>query len=376
MTDLDAIVVGAGAVGLACAAELARRGHETFILESAQAIGTGTSSRNSEVIHAGLYYPKGSLRHRLCVTGRRKLYAYAATRQIPHKRTGKLIVSTDPGQQAKLDSLFAQGQNNGVEGLQRLSAREARELEPDLHCDGAILSGETGLIDSHTFMVALQDDLEDHGGQVLLDAPVLETRVLPDGRFALSVGGRDPYTITARHLINSAGLHAHRLATRMEGYDTALLPGFALAKGSYFSCQARPAFSRLIYPVPDIGGLGVHLTLDMAGRMRFGPDVEWLDHTDPDRVDYHVDAARSGSFYEAVRAYWPGLPDGAIVPDYAGCRPKLTGPDEPAADFRIDGPALHGHDGLVHLFGIESPGLTSSLAIATHVADTLRRYPV
>jgi L-2-hydroxyglutarate oxidase LhgO len=371
MTDVDMIVVGAGAIGLACAAELARRGHEPYVLESARAIGTGTSARNSEVIHAGLYYPTGSLRHSLCVSGRRKLYAYLAQHHIPHKRTGKLIVSTDPSQHTKLESLFTQGRQNDVEGLRMLSASEARELEPDLRCHTALLSEETGLIDSHTFMATLRNDLEDHGGNVLLDAPVLEMRILPDGRFELSVGGREPYTITARHLVNSAGLYAHRLATRMEGYDTSLLPGFKLAKGNYFSCQSRPAFSRLIYPVPVAGGLGVHVTLDLAGQMRFGPDVEWLDHNNPDRVDYRVDPARSEAFYEAVRAYWPGLPDGAIVPDYAGCRPKLTGADEPAADFRIDGPDFHGHDGLVHLFGIESPGLTSSLAIGEWVADLL-----
>ncbi|WP_299949998.1 NAD(P)/FAD-dependent oxidoreductase [Hyphomonas sp. BRH_c22] len=376
MTDVDMIVIGAGAIGLACAAELARRGHETYVLESARAIGTGTSSRNSEVIHAGLYYRTGSLRHRLCVSGRRKLYAYLAQHTIPHKRTGKLIVSTDPSQQETLESLFAQGRHNDVEGLRMLSASEARKLEPRLRCDTALLSEETGLIDSHTFMATLRNELEDHGGNVLFDATVLEMRILPDGRFELSVGGREPYTITTRHLINSAGLHAHGLAARMEGYDTSLLPGFKLAKGNYFSCQSRPSFSRLIYPVPVVGGLGIHVTLDLAGQMRFGPDVEWLDHNDPDRVDYHVDPERSESFYEAVRAYWPGLPDGAIVPDYSGCRPKLAGPNEPAADFRIDGPALHGYEGLVHLFGIESPGLTSSLAIADHVADALRTYPV
>tara|TARA_R110000787_G_scaffold86224_4_gene183856 strand:+ start:5694 stop:6815 length:1122 start_codon:yes stop_codon:yes gene_type:complete len=371
MTEVDTIVIGAGAVGLACATELARRGHETYVLEAARDIGTGTSSRNSEVIHAGLYYPTNSLRHRMCVTGRRRLYDYLSAHHVPHKRTGKLIVATGESEVTRLETLLAQGRRNAVEGLRLLSAAEANSLEPSLRCVAALLSEETGLIDSHGFMTALRHDLEDHGGAVLLDAPVLDTRIVPDGRFRIRVGGREPYDITARHLINSAGLHAHRLARGMEHYDTNLLPTFTLAKGSYFNCQAPPAFSRLIYPVPVIGGLGVHVTLDLAGQMRFGPDVEWLGHDDPDKVDYRVDAARSEAFYEAVRRYWPALPDGAIVPAYSGCRPKLSGPDEPAADFRVDGPALHGHAGLVHLFGIESPGLTSSLAIADFVADQI-----
>ena len=371
MTDVDTIVIGAGAVGLACAAELARRGHETYVLEAARDIGTGTSSRNSEVIHAGLYYPTNSLRHQMCVTGRKKLYDYLSAHNVPHKRTGKLIVATGENQVARLEAVHAQGNRNGVAGLRMLSAAEAMALEPNLRCVAALLSEETGLIDSHAYMTALRHELEDHGGAVLLDAPVLGTSILPYGGFRIRVGGRDPYDITARHLVNSAGLYAHRLATGMEQYDSNLLPAFTLAKGNYFNCQAPPTFSRLIYPVPVVGGLGVHVTLDLAGQMRFGPDVEWLGHDDPDKVDYRVDPARSESFYDAVRSYWPALPDGAIVPAYSGCRPKLSGPDEPAADFRIDGPALHGHVGLVHLFGIESPGLTGSLAIADHVADQI-----
>jgi len=371
MTSVNCIIIGAGAVGLACATELARRGLETYVLEAARDIGTGTSSRNSEVIHAGLYYPTGSLRHRMCVSGRRKLYAYLEARGVAYRRTGKMIVATDADQIGRLESLILQGRNNDVEGLSMLDAREAVALEPQLKCVAALMSAETGLIDSHGYMVALRNDLEDLGGAVLLGAPVLGIAVLPDGQFHVRVGGSAPYEITTRYLVNSAGLYAHRLASQMEGYDAEMLPGFTLAKGNYFSCQGRPAFSRLIYPVPVNGGLGVHVTLDLAGQMRFGPDVEWLDHDDPDRIDYRVDAARSDDFYEAVRRYWSGLPDGAIVPDYAGCRPKLTGPDEPAADFRIDGPDHHGHDGLVHLFGIESPGLTSSLAIAEYVADRL-----
>jgi L-2-hydroxyglutarate oxidase LhgO len=371
VTQVDCVIIGAGAVGLACAAELARRGQETYVLEAAREIGTGTSSRNSEVIHAGLYYPTDSLRHRMCVSGRRKLYAYLASHGVAHRRTGKMIVATDPDQIGKLESLLQQGHSNDVEGLSMLDADTSMALEPQLKCAAALMSAETGLLDSHGYMTALRNELEDLGGAVVLDAPVLGVTILPDGRFKLRIGGRDPHEITTRRLVNSAGLYAQRLASKMEGYDAALLPGFTLAKGNYFSCQTRPAFSHLIYPVPVNGGLGVHVTLDLAGQMRFGPDVEWLGHDDPDRVDYRVDGARADDFYEAVRRYWPGLPDGAIVPDYAGCRPKLTGPNEPAADFRIDGPALHGHEGLVHLFGIESPGLTSSLAIAEYVADSL-----
>ncbi|WP_418887184.1 NAD(P)/FAD-dependent oxidoreductase [Hyphomonas oceanitis] len=374
MTSVDCIIIGAGAVGLACAVELAQRGQETYVLEAAREIGTGTSSRNSEVIHAGLYYPTGSLRHRMCVSGRRKLYAYLNSHGVAHRRTGKMIVATDPDQVGKLESLLQQGHSNDVEGLSMLDASTAIALEPQLKCAAALMSAETGLLDSHGYMTALRNELEDLGGAVVLDAPVLGITILQDGHFKLRIGGREPYVITTRRLVNSAGLYAHRLAREMEGYDAATLPGFTLAKGNYFSCQTRPAFSHLIYPVPVKGGLGVHVTLDLTGQMRFGPDVEWLGHDNPDLIDYRVDATRSDDFYEAVRRYWPGLPDGAIVPDYAGCRPKLTGPNEPAADFRIDGPALHGHEGLVHLFGIESPGLTSSLAIAEYVADSLETH--
>ena len=374
MTSVDCITIGAGAVGLACAVELARRGQETYVLEAAREIGTGTSSRNSEVIHAGLYYTTGSLRHRMCVSGRRKLYAYLTSHGVAHSRIGKMIVATNPDQIGKLESLLQQGHSNDVEGLSMLDAETAMALEPQLKCAAALMSAETGLLDSHGYMTALRNELEDLGGAVVLDAPVLGITILSDGQFKLHIGGRDPHEITTRRLVNSAGLYAHRLASTMEGYDASLLPGFTLAKGNYFSCQTRPAFSHLIYPVPVNGGLGVHVTLDLAGQMRFGPDVEWLGHDNPDLIDYRVDATRSDDFYEAVRRYWPGLPDGAIVPDYAGCRPKLTGPNEPAADFRIDGPALHGHEGLVHLFGIESPGLTSSLAIAEYVADSLGQH--
>ena len=369
--ETDAIVIGAGAVGLACASALARQGHETIVLESALGIGTGTSARNSEVIHAGLYYPTGSLRHRMCVAGRRSLYQWVAERGVPHKRTGKLIVGTSDAQIPKMQALFDQGRRNEVEGLRFLSGGEAMAMEPELRCTAAVLSEETGILDSHAYMLSLQGDLEDHGGSVVIGAPVERVEILPDGRLRLTVGGPEPVDIVTRILINSAGLHAVRIARSMDGYAPDLIPFFTLAKGNYFSCLTRPAFRTLIYPAPVEGGLGVHITLDLGGRMRFGPDVEWLGHDDPDQVDYTVDLRRADSFYEAVRQYWPGLPDGAIAADYSGCRPKLSAPGEPAADFRIDGPALHGHAGLVHLFGIESPGLTSSLAIAAEVVARL-----
>ena len=371
MLETEAIVIGAGAVGLACAAALARTGHETLVLENAAGIGTGTSARNSEVIHAGLYYPTGSLRHRMCVAGRRKLYQWNAERGVPHRKTGKLIVGTSDAQFPRMHSLFEHGLQNEVEGLSFLTSAGAMRLEPNLTCTAAILSEETGILDSHAYMLSLQGDLEDYGGSVVLGTPVEAVEILSDGRFRLEIGGDEPTSIVTRILVNSAGLHAVRIARKMGGYHPDLIPFFTLAKGNYFSCQTKSAFKRLIYPVPVEGGLGVHITLDLGGRMRFGPDVEWLGHDDPDRIDYMVDLARADSFYDSVRQYWPGLPDGAIAADYSGCRPKLSAAGEPAADFRIDGPDLHGHAGLVHLFGIESPGLTSSLAIAEEVLGRL-----
>jgi len=371
LLETDAIVIGAGAVGLACAAALARAGHETLVLESALGIGTGTSARNSEVIHAGLYYPTGSLRHRLCVAGRRRMYQWNAERGVPHRKTGKLIVGTSDAQIPRMQALFDQGTRNDVEGLHFLTGAEAMAMEPNLRCTAAVLSEETGILDSHAYMLSLQGDLEDHGGSVVIGAPVEAVEVLPDGRYRLEVGGSEPMSIVTKILVNSAGLNAVRIARGMEDYPPALIPYFTLAKGNYFSCLTKPAFGRLIYPAPVEGGLGVHITLDLGGRMRFGPDVEWLGHDDPDQIDYTVDVRRADSFYDAVREYWPGLPDGAIAADYSGCRPKLSAPGEPAADFRIDGPELHAMAGLVHLFGIESPGLTSSLAIADEVVRRL-----
>ncbi|MDX2233510.1 MAG: NAD(P)/FAD-dependent oxidoreductase [Hyphomonadaceae bacterium] len=366
--DVDAVVIGAGAVGLACAATIARSGLHVLVLESAGVIGSGTSSRNSEVVHAGIYYPTGSLKHRLCVAGRRLLYPYMAARGVRHWKAEKLIVATNDRETAKIAQLLDVARANEVEGVRLMDGADARRLEPNLACTAALMSAETGVMDSHGLMLAYQGELEDLGGAVVFETPLERAEILAGGGFALWTGGREPARITTRVLVNSAGLHAQAVAARLDGYDPALIPAQTLAKGSYFGCAGKPAFKRLIYPAPVDGGLGVHLTLDLAGRMRFGPDVEWLTETDPDRVDYAVDIRRAESFYAAIRTYWPALPDGALTPDYAGLRPKLSGPGQPAADFRIDGPSTHGHEGLVHLFGIESPGLTSSLAIAAETA--------
>lgn len=368
--DADVVVIGAGAVGLAVAAAFARSGRYVLVLEATGAIGTGTSSRNSEVIHAGMYYPPGSLRHRMCVEGRRRLYPYLEARGVAHLKRGKLIVATNDSETAKIESIHATGLKNGVEGLELVTGAAAMAWEPELKCTAALWSPETGIIDSHGYMLALQGEIEDHGGTIAFLTPV--ERVEPiGGGFRITTGGADQSAITCRKLVNSAGLYATRVVNRIEGLQDAHIPRLVLAKGNYFGCAGRSAFSRLIYPAPVEGGLGVHVTIDIGGRMRFGPDVEWLSTSDPDAVDYTVDPKRADSFYAAIRRYWPGLPDGVLMPDYSGCRPKLSGPGEPTADFRIDGPELHGIAGMVNLFGIESPGLTSSLAIAEDVRRRL-----
>ena len=366
---IDAVVVGAGAVGLACAVELARREREVMVVEAGDCIGSGTSSRNSEVIHAGLYYPTGSLKHRLCVDGRRRLYAYLTARSVAHRKCGKLVVATDTSEEAQIAALHRRALVNDVEGVRLLTGGEARAMEPNLTCVSALLSAETGIIDSHGYMLALRGELEGMGGVLALKSPVLRGRALNGGGFELDIGGEAPATIVCRTLVNAGGLGAQRLARAIEGVPAEAVPPLVLAKGSYFGCAGKPAFTRLVYPAPVDGGLGVHLTVDLAGRMRFGPDVEWLDQTDPVRVDYSVDPRRSDGFYAAVRRYWTAMPDGVLSPDYAGCRPKLSRRGEPAADFRIDGPERHQLEGLVNLFGVESPGLTASLAIAQMAAD-------
>jgi L-2-hydroxyglutarate oxidase LhgO len=361
---MDVLVVGAGVVGLAAARALALRGHAVVVAEATGGIGNGVSSRNSEVIHAGMYYPSGSLRARHCVDGRRMLYAFCDAHGVPHAKCGKLIVATNALEQAKIEGIYEQGIVNGVEGLSFLTAAQAQALEPNLSCTGAVLSSETGIIDSHALMLALQGDLEDAGGMIAFNAPVGRIRRTRSG-WEVQVGS-EPDAPVFDAIVNAAGLGAQALARATPDYPQERVPPLVLAKGNYFGCLGRPAFSRLIYPAPVDGGLGTHVTLDLNGRMRFGPDVEWIE-----REAYEVDPARAESFYASIRRYWPGLPDGALVPDYAGIRPKLTGPGGKAADFMIDGPAEHGLAGLVQMFGIESPGLTSCLSLAEDVAERL-----
>lgn len=362
---MQVLVIGAGVIGLAVARAAARKGHEVVVAEAAQAIGTGISSRNSEVIHAGMYYPTGSVRARHCVAGRRLLYDYCASHGVAHRRCGKLIVATDAAELLKVEAIAAQGQANGVEGLELIGGEAARALEPELSCIGALKSPETGIIDGHAYMLALRGDLEDAGGSIAFNTPVMGA-LRRGSQWTVQFGGREAGEFEFDAVINCAGLHAQAVALAIEDYSQGRVPRLVLAKGNYFSLAGKPAFSRLIYPTPVDGGLGVHVTLDLNGRMRFGPDVEWIE-----REQYDVDPARAASFYARIRSYWPGLPDGALTPDYAGIRPKLTGPGEPAADFLIDAPAQHGLPGLVQMFGIESPGLTASLSLAEEVVGYL-----
>ena len=370
MERIDAIVVGAGVVGLAVARALALAGREVLVLEAAGGIGTETSSRNSEVIHAGIYYPTGSLMARLCVAGRRALYAYCEARGVAHRKCGKLIVATDAGEDAVLSGIDARARANGVADLQALSGAEARALEPALACTSALLSPSTGILDSHGFMLALQGDLEGAGGALVLLAPVHRIDARAE-HLVLDVGGDAPMPLAARFVVNAAGLWAPQLAASTLGLAPRHVPTARYAKGNYFSLAARAPFSHLIYPIPQDAGLGVHLTLDLAGQARFGPDVEWISPATPDDIDYRVDAARAAAFEADIRSYWPGLPQNALQPAYSGVRPKLQGPGEPAHDFVLQGPAEHGVPGLMNLFGIESPGLTASLAVADEVLSRL-----
>jgi L-2-hydroxyglutarate oxidase LhgO len=355
---MEILVVGAGVVGLACARALALAGHEVVVAEASGWIGSGVSSRNSEVIHAGMYYPTGSGKARHCVAGRRRLYAFCESHGVPHARPGKLIVATDEAERTKIEGIAQQGAINDVEGLELLDGAQARAMEPELSCVAALWSPQTGIIDSHALMLALQGDLEDCGGMIAFETPVARLR-RHEGRWHATVAGEEmPFDA----VVNAAALGAQKLARATEGLDDALIPPLVYAKGNYFGCTGRPAFSRLIYPAPTDGGLGVHVTLDLGGRMRFGPDVEWID-----AENYDVDPQRADSFYAAIRRYWPALPDGALTADYSGIRPKLSGPGEPAADFMICGPDQHGLPGHVALFGIESPGLTACLSIADEV---------
>lgn len=365
MDRVDAIVIGGGAVGLAVGRALAQAGRETIVAEAQTGIGQGVSSRNSEVIHAGLYYAPGSLKARLCVRGKQLLYELCASHGVGHDNCGKLVVATSDAETAALRGLQDKAAANGVP-VQWLEAAEAKAMEPALECTAALLSPTTGIVDSHGFMLALQGDLERAGGMMALGSAV-ESAVLGQGGADHVLRMADGSEIAAPVVVNSASLHACALARRFEGLDARHVPRETFAKGSYYSLAGRAPFSRLIYPAPADAWLGVHLTLDLGGQAKFGPDLEWLDTKTPEAIDYQVDPRRADGFYAEVRRYWPALPDGALQPSYSGVRPKIYGPGEKAPDFRIDGPPLHGIAGLVNLFGIESPGLTSSLAIAEYV---------
>jgi L-2-hydroxyglutarate oxidase LhgO len=361
MTErIECVVIGAGVVGLALARELALRGREVLILEAADTIGSGISSRNSEVIHAGMYYPTGSLKARLCVAGNPLLYDFCQAHDVGHRRCGKLIVATGPEQVPLLEQMLARGMANCSTGLRLLSGAEALALEPRLRCVAALQSADTGIVDSHGLMQALLLEAEGHGATLVLRSPVRAGAADPEG-VLLEIGGPEPMTILAERVYNCAGLQAQAVAAGIRG--AAAVPELRLAKGSYFALAGPAPFSRLVYPVPELAGLGVHLTLDLAGSARFGPDVEWVE-----AEDYRVDPDRARAFYAAIRRYWPELADGALQPAYAGIRPKLQGPGEPARDFLIQGEAEHGVPGLVNLFGIESPGLTACLSLAGMVA--------
>ncbi len=366
MDKVECVVIGAGVVGLAVARALALAGHEVLVLEAAAAIGTGTSSRNSEVIHAGMYYQTGSLKARLCVQGREQLYRYCAQRGIGHRRCGKLIVATTPEQVAQLEPIMERARRNGINDLELLSQSQAQTLEPALACCAALYSPSTGIVDSHALMLSLQGDLENAGGLLVLNTPLALAEC---ANSAIQIVVNDGTRLQTACLVNAAGLQAPAVASRIAGLDPRRVPRAWFAKGSYFTLAGCAPFSRLIYPVPEAAGLGVHLTLDLGGQAKFGPDVQWVSSPD----DLAVDAGRGEAFYAEVRKYWPAMPDGALLPGYAGIRPKIGGPNEATADFLIQGPQDHGVLGLVNLFGIESPGLTSALAIGDYVAALLER---
>ena len=382
MEQVDTVVIGAGVVGLAVARALALSGREVMVIEKEVAVGQGVSSRNSEVVHGGLYYPTGSLKAKLCVRGKELLYAYCAERGLPYQQCGKLIVATDASQMEKLAKIEAQAAANGVP-VQRLSSAQAKAIEPELECLAALRSPTTGIVSAHDLMTALQGDLENAGGMVALATQVESVRFFKGNQALSGVfiaqsamesgANAEQIELGFHHLINTTGLYAPLLARRFEGLQSEHIPPAHFAKGNYYSLAGKAPFKHLIYPIPEAAGLGVHLTLDLGGQAKFGPDVQWLEGIDsPDHIDYSVDPRRADGFYAEVRKYWPGLRDGQLTPSYSGVRPKITAPHEAAADFVIQGQATHGVRGLVNLFGIESPGLTSCMAIGEEVAEMIK----
>jgi L-2-hydroxyglutarate oxidase LhgO len=366
MFDFDAAVVGAGVVGLACGYQLALQGKSVVVLEKERLIGQGVSSRNSEVIHAGLYYPTGSLKAELCVRGRLLLYPFLDVHNVGYDRCGKIVVATSEAEVPRVEAVARQAQINGVEGLKLLTAAEVRALEPEARALMGLWSPDTGIVDSHGLMLALEGEIAGRDGAVVVDSPLAAAEPLPGGGFLVRTGGADPAEFTVGQLVISAGLGAQAAAATVAGYPADQIPRLHYGKGVYFSLAGKAPFHRLVYPPPVPGALGIHYKRDLGGRAHFGPDLQFVE-----TEDYDVDPARAAGFYDYVRHFWPALPDGALKPDYAGIRPKLHGPGEPQPDFRIDGPERHGLPGLIALFGIESPGLTSSLAIGERVARRL-----
>ena len=375
MEQVDCVVIGAGVIGLAVAREMALQGRETIMLERENAFGTISSARNSEVIHAGIYYPKDSLKAKLCVQGNRLLYEYCRDHQVATQPYGKLIVASDETQIDDLRAILYKAQNNGVPEIKMISGDEAKALEPNLECSAAILSSSTGIVDSHGYMLSLLGGFEDAGGMVAYQSPLLGAKQIgnnAENGYELQIGGADGMQIQTKFLINCAGMSAPAVAQKIEGLSKDQIPKTYFAKGNYFSLSGKSPFTHLIYPIPEPGGLGVHLTLDMGGQAKFGPDVEWLDIDQEEQIDYTVDPKRGDGFYQAVRRYWPGLKDGSLQPDYSGVRAKIVPPNAPAGDFCFNSPQEHGMQGLYNLYGFESPGLTSSLAIARYLEAQIK----
>jgi L-2-hydroxyglutarate oxidase LhgO len=375
MEQVDCVVIGAGVVGLAVAREMALQGRETILLERENAFGTVSSARNSEVIHAGIYYPKDSLKAKLCVAGNRLLYEYCRSHQVATQPYGKLIVATDENQIDALQAILYKAQNNGVPEIKLISGDRAKQLEPKLSCSAAILSASTGIVDSHAFMLSLLGGFEDAGGMIAYQSPLISAKPIGSGAqggFKLEIGGPDGMKLHTKLLMNCAGMSAPAVAQQIEGLDPEQIPKAYFAKGNYFSLSGKSPFTHLIYPIPEPGGLGVHLTLDMGGQAKFGPDVEWLEIDAEEQIDYTVNPKRGDGFYEAVRRYWPDLKDNSLQPDYSGVRAKIVPPNSPAGDFCFNTPQDHGLQGLYNLYGFESPGLTSSIAIAQYLEEKIK----